>query len=252
VNLSLGLTIKRIDSKLSPMPNGEAFITAMDWGVLLNVPISKLAVPDLVYEPFENITLKPVVNISVGYSRSNIGSEIYYIDPAQADPLPLTARLGYTLSLGSDLLMGSNSINFFTYDISIESEDLLISTNTSGTFSYQGLLGDIKPWQNLFEWKKSDNMILRKSQKLSLFETVSFLNGSYYNSSQYNNWTNGIIISTNGIFKLLTMNFNNSQYIKFFFDHFNVQYVKASWFYALSEIETKVEAISISFSKFIF
>ena len=252
VNLSLGYTLKRVDSRLSPLPNGEAFLYAADWGMLLNVPISKLAAKEMQYKPFENTTLKPVVNLSLGYSRSNIGKEIYYVDAAQKDPLPLTARLGYTLSLGADLWVKSNPINFFTYDITIEAEDVLVDADNSGQFLYQGLLGDIKPWQNLFEWKRTDQVILRKGQKLSLFETVSFLNGSYFNSSLYGNNTNGIIVSTNGIFKMLSWNFDDNLYIKFFLEHFEIQYIKSSWFFYSSEIDTKVESISVSFNRSLF
>ena len=78
VSLSLGLTYKRIDSKLGPIPNEEAKLNAIDWGVLLNVPVSKLAASDYLYKFFDNTELKPVVNLSIGYSRSNIGNEVYY------------------------------------------------------------------------------------------------------------------------------------------------------------------------------
>jgi hypothetical protein len=252
VNLSLGVTIKRIDSRLSPLPNGEAFINAMDWGVLMNVPISKLAAEDLLCAPFKNTSLKPIVNLSMGYSRSNSGKEIFYVDEGQKSPLPLTARLGYTLSLGTDLLVKSKAINFFTYDMAIEAEDLLVNIDNAKQVSYQGLLGNIKPWENLLEWRRTAKVVLRKGQKLSLFETVSFMNGSFYNSTLYNNWTNGIIVSTSGIFKLLSWNYNDNQYVKFFLDHFEIQYVKASWFYNSPEVETKVEALSVSFLRFTF
>jgi hypothetical protein len=262
INLSLGLTFKAIDSKIGPFANEEIMPNAVDWGVLLNVPVSKLVADDLIYKPFENTFLKPVVNLSMGYSRSNIGNEVSYIDPAQKDPLPLTARLGYTISLGSDLLVNNHSINFFTYDITIESEDLLINPIPGVGFSYQGLLGNLKPWENLIEWKQTTKMTLRKAQKFSLFETISFLNGSYYNSSPGDNWTNGIMVSTNGIFKLLSWNFYDNQYVKFFLDHFEIQYVKASWIsnpinfsasnYYPTNLKTDMQAVSISFNRFAF
>lgn len=262
VNLSFGLTIKSIDSKLSPLPNGEAKINAMDWGLLLNVPISKLAGKHLLYKPFENTGLKPVVNFSLGYSRSNIGAEVSYVDPAQKDPLPLTGRLGCTISFGADLLISNHSINIFTYDISIEAEDLLVSVDLMNHITYGGLLGDIDVWKNLIEWKQSDNVVLRKGQKISLFETISFLHGSFYNKSPYRNSTNGIIVSSNGIFKLLMWNFGENSYVKFVLDHFEIQYAKAFWdnefpyYYASSyfppPIQTEMEAITISFKGFIF
>jgi hypothetical protein len=164
--------------------------------------------------------------------------------------------------LGSDLLVNNHSINFFTYDITIESEDLLINPIPGVGFSYQGLLGNLKPWENLIEWKQTTKMTLRKAQKFSLFETISFLNGSYYNSSPGDNWTNGIMVSTNGIFKLLSWNFYDNQYVKFFLDHFEIQYVKASWIsnpinfsasnYYPTNLKTDMQAVSISFNRFAF
>ena len=261
VNLSIGFTYKSIDSKLSPFPEQEARPKAVDWGMLINVPISKLTVNDIVYKPFEHTAIKPIVNLSLGYSRSNIGIGVSYIDPAQKDPLPLTARLGSTLSLGSDLLINSHSINFFTFDISIEAEDLLVSEDNAGKFSYQGLLGDIRFWNNLIEWERTNNVTLKKGQMLSLFETVSFLNGSYYNSSPNNNRTNGIMVSSNGIFKLLLWSFNDNKYISFVLNHFEIQLIKATWFsnvpnfyseFNSATFRTDVEAISISFKGFTF
>ena len=139
----------------------EVKLNALDWGILLNVPASKLAFEDFVYRPLENATLKPIVNLSLGYSRSNIGNEANY--GIYSEPLPLTARLGYTLSLGTDLLIKNHSINFITYDITAEAEDILVSRDISGRPVYQGLLGDIKFWDNLIEWKRTNNVTLRKA-----------------------------------------------------------------------------------------
>ena len=52
----------------------------------------------------EGLSGKPTFDFSLGYSKSNIGDEIYYIDPAQADPLPRIDRTGYGFSAGFDLI----------------------------------------------------------------------------------------------------------------------------------------------------
>jgi len=44
-----------------------------------------------------------------------------------AQPLPLTAKLGYTFSFGADLLIKNYQLNLITWDIIIEVEDLLVT-----------------------------------------------------------------------------------------------------------------------------
>jgi hypothetical protein len=130
---------------------------------------------------------------------------------------------------------------------------------------YQGLLGDIKTWDNLIEWKRTDNITLRKAQRLSLFETVSLLYGSYYSTENYTgnyetlNRTNGFVVSTNGLFKLLSRSFNGNPFPKFFFDHFEIEYVNASLINEYSQIpnfnfqeQTDIKAISVLFKNFTF
>jgi hypothetical protein len=265
INLSIGLTIKNIDSHLPPiifgnMGNGEAKVNALDWGILLNVPISKLAFNDYSYKPLKDAALKPIVNFSIGYSRSNIGDEANYDNQAGGE-LPLTARLGYSLSPGIDILIKNHSINFITYDITAEAEDILVSRDNLGHPIYQGLLGDIKFWDNLIDLKRTNNVTLRKAQKLSLFETLSFLYGTYYipNDYEYSDRTYGFILSTNGLFKLLSWNFSDNPYIKFFLDHFEINYVNATLISKYSILtgfnfqnQTDIKAISVSFNRFTF
>jgi len=264
VNLSIGLTIKNIDTQIPLSYDlsrwyAESKLNALDWGLLLNVPISKLAFNSILYKPVDNIAFKPVVNLALGYSRANIGNEVNY--SVYSEPLPLTARLGYTLSLGTDLLLNDHSINCFTWDLIIEAEDILVKRDNLGNPVYQGLLGDIKFGNNLIDWKRTDNVTLRKAQKLNLFETVSFLFGSYYTGDvyEYSDRTTGFVLSTNGIFKILSWNIDANPYIKFILDHFEIQYVNASLVnkYSFvpplnSQYQTDVKAISVSFSRFSF
>jgi len=85
-------------------------------------------------------------------------------------------------------------------------------------------------------------------------ETVSFLNGSYYTGSTTAFGTNGVIVSSNGIFKFLSWNFNDNQYIKFFLDHFELQYFRSAWIAQYSSFQalTNMQAVSLSFNRFAF
>ena len=273
VNIAIGLTYKSFNSKFPQiisegMSSAEAKGNAIDWGLLLNIPVSKLTINDFVYKPIGNIEIKPTVNLAMGYSKSNIGKEIYYVDPSQGEPLPLTARLGYTLSLGADMHYKDLTINFVNFDFTVEAEDLMINYTNIGNDVYLG--GAIKPWQNLIELKQTGNIILRKGLKLSLFESVSFLFGSfqqgnpnyfayvpYYESFGYSNKTNGIIFSTNGLFKLLLWDTHDNPYTNFILRHFEVQYISAyltsnSKFSPHDLLQTDIHTVSVSFNRFTF
>ncbi len=76
----------------------------------------------------ENLFAKPTFNFSFGYSKSNIGDEITYVDPAQADPLPRMDRLGYGITAGFDLISDNFRINAFNLSFTVEADDILIIT----------------------------------------------------------------------------------------------------------------------------
>ncbi|MFZ2324595.1 MAG: hypothetical protein WAV89_12975 [Ignavibacteriaceae bacterium] len=108
VQFSAGITYKNIDSKLSGFEFSqettsyyEANVKAIDFGFLLNIPIIKLLNNNLSFDAFGKTKVNPFINFSVEYSQSNIGDEIHYVDPAQADPLSRAARLGYGISTGA-------------------------------------------------------------------------------------------------------------------------------------------------------
>ena len=119
VQLSVGYTIKDVTSILSDQPTGEeqgtgmAETTVNDFGILFIVPVLKLINENIKLGLDESLFAKPTFDFSLGYSKSNIGDEIYYIDQNQADPLPRIDRLGYGISTGFDLFSDDFSINAF-------------------------------------------------------------------------------------------------------------------------------------------
>ena len=86
VQLNIGYTIKDVTSILSDQFMGEeqvsvkAETTVNDFGILLNVPVIKLINEDLLLPIDGSLNGKPTFNFSLGYSKSNIGDELYYID----------------------------------------------------------------------------------------------------------------------------------------------------------------------------
>ncbi len=206
--------------------------TMMDYGVLLIVPISELILHEEKYKYDGNIKLKPITNFSLGFSSSNHGDELYYIDKSQKDPLSRTARIGYTFELGLDLVLEENIINFFKYSFTAEAEDLLIAYKDKEIFSgtkYQSGIGDIKLHDHLFFLIGDDNVVIHKGHILNLFDTFTLTFGSLDgNNINPINKTSGVGISSKGIFNLLNTHTDN-KVLKYITKHFQIEYTAADY-----------------------
>jgi hypothetical protein len=184
VQLSIGYTIKDITSILSDRPAGEeegygkAETTVNDFGILLNVPVIRLIDEKMLLPLDNNLYGKPTFNFSLGYSKSNIGDEIYYIDPAQADPLPRMDRLGYGINTGFDLISDNFSINAFNLSFTVEADDILIKRDSTG-YEYQSTLSDLKFWKNIVEIEGDEKIVSHAGTKLEFVETVSLYFGHF-------------------------------------------------------------------------
>jgi hypothetical protein len=114
----LGFNFRLIHSRLSDQPTAEE----QGKGVATSVSFDVGAMwrPERLVIPFikEDIGNK----LSIGFNLSNLGPKIYYIDRAQADPIPTNFRLGFAFNLFDDEY---NSL-IYTLDFS----KLLVSKDT--------------------------------------------------------------------------------------------------------------------------
>lgn len=149
VQLSAGITYKKVTSDFRDFPIGlessgiSTKTNVIDFGILLNIPVLKLIDEQIQLKLDENFMFRPDFNFSLGYSKSNIGDSIYYIDPAQADPLPRMDRIGYGTSTGFDLITDDFRLNAFNLSFTVEADDILIERDSEG-WSYQPTLSDLK------------------------------------------------------------------------------------------------------------
>ena len=116
----LGFNFRLIHSQLSDQPTageqGSGVATTVSFDVAAMWRPEKLVLP-LIDEDIGGL-------LSIGVNVSNLGPKIYYIDRAQADPIPTNFRLGFAYKVvDSDF---NNLI--YTLDFS----KLLISTDTAG------------------------------------------------------------------------------------------------------------------------
>jgi hypothetical protein len=117
----LGFNFRVIHSRLSDQPTGEeegrGVATSVSFDVGAMWRPARLVLPLI----NEDIGTK----FSIGMNLSNLGPKIYYIDQAQADPIPTNFRLGFAYKILSDEY---NQL-IYTLDFS----KLLVSRRADGT-----------------------------------------------------------------------------------------------------------------------
>lgn len=257
VLLSLGITFKNIHSRSVNIPEsdlrgpGIAKVNAIDYGILLSVPVMKLIDDKCAVRLNENSKLIPIVNYSIGYSRLNIGDEVQYSGiEDQADPLPLTARLGHTINLGINSETDNLSLNLINYNMILEADDILVEYDTLGRFSYQGLFGDIDIGKHLIQLKGDDKVVVHKGHSISFVETVTILAGSFHGRGYgYIPKTGGVIVRTRGLIKWLNSQLE-TKFSKFLADHLELRYIHSTLFQETNP--TYFSSISLSFMNYSF
>ena len=232
VQLSFGYTIKNVTSIISFLEGGQsdgisAKETVNDFGILLNAPVIKLIDEDLLLPIDGRLNGKPTFNFSLGYSKSNIGDEIYYIDPAQADPLPRMDRLGYGISTGFDFVSDNFKINAFNISFTVEADDILIKRDSTG-YEYQSTLSDLKFWKNIVLIKGDDKIVSHAGTRLNFVETVCLYFGHFSGRSLDMRETNGYEIRAKGLFKLCAL-WAKDPITDFLRDHIDIRYYSADY-----------------------
>jgi hypothetical protein len=249
VQLSIGYTIKDITSILSYIEGEEsgrisAKRTVNDFGILLNVPVIKLIDENIKLQVDKSLFAKPSFNFSLGYSKSNIGDKIYYIDQAQADPLPRMDRLGYGITAGFDLVTNDFRINALNLSFTSEADDILI-TRDETSWSYQSTLSDLKFWKNVVEIEGDDKIVSHTGTKLDFVETVSLYFGHFSGRGFDQRKTNGVELRAKGLFKLYAL-WAKDPITDFIRDHIDIIYYHTNYF-EYSDLETKMTGLAFYF-----
>lgn len=205
IKISAGLTYKNIVSRLreEKLYEGRAF--AFDFGFLIDIPIvnlisdspSNILNLSPAYEPFLNLTL--------GFANNNYTSgTIYYVDPAQADPLPRFARVGIGVNIG--LYDKSTDWNPVSLKWTIEKNDMLVTRDSGRHWEYQSGLGDINFFKEVILGKTNEKTEKLTGWELNLGEVISIYGDRFeedYNHGNRRLSTNGWGLNTKGIKKLL-------------------------------------------------
>ncbi|HDY87211.1 MAG TPA: hypothetical protein ENH82_03730 [bacterium] len=214
-DIGVGLTIKKLTSKLGVLPKGKGIATgtAYDFGILARFPIVDFVKNYSGSKVIFSDYLSPVLDISTGISWNNRGDEVYYIDPSKSDPLPANRKSGVAGCAG------------ISYDGMLKFDFFKV------TGSYERYIPQISGIH--IEKNASDN---KKGIEYSLFEIFQIRNGQYDDNDGYVHLkTRGYTIKSDGIFKLLTLilyhdfspkiNYEKSM-LKFLSEHFSISWTE--------------------------
>ena len=253
-NLNFGFSLKSFSSQPftgrfgAEIPTLHADGIIWDYGTLLTFPISSLFMNHVKFSIDNNAQLKPIVNFTFGYSITNVGDEIYYIDKTQADPFSRTARLGYTFEIGTDIFLGDTKLNLFKYSFSAEANDILVE-RVSGKSQYQSGLGDINISDHLINLKSDAKVTVHKGHIFKIFDSVIFTIGRFNGGGYFvTRETNGIGFTSKGVFNLLKSKIGTPA-IKYFLTHFTINYFKSDVEF-FKRYPTKFDALSVNFKGF--
>jgi hypothetical protein len=237
VRASLGITYKHVNSVLSNQPTsqetglGKASADLYDIGFLVDVPFVPL-ISKIVNQPvpvYYNVS--PLFNFSLGISENNFGQEsLYYIDPGQADPLPRLARAGIELNLGLKYVKNDISWIPLSFKWSIEANDLLVKSDSTGASTYQSGLGDINFFREVIFGKTNKETEKLKGWELNFGEFIYFYGGRFIedpNRGDRNFTTDGYAVSISGLLKTLEVfrpEMFEGNLMKYILNHINLKF----------------------------
>ncbi len=254
VSFSAGITYKSITSDLYGYSikddKGGKGAGALDLGLFINVPVFNLIGLKIQNEISRNLRIVPSLDFSIGYSQSNIGSKVYYIDRAQADPLPRIARAGYGISAGIRLPKEIYDIELLHLDFGSEAEDYLIVRDSTGrTLPYQTFLGDISIGKNILGIKGDQNVYSHTGIKIGILESAEYMRGHISGPFDLQK-TDGWGFRLKGLFTFLADQRTNAA-MNFVADHIDLRYYNTRYLINAYQ-EASYSGIELLFSNFIF
>lgn len=233
LKIGLGFSFKRIESNLASTGIGlegvvRASVNAYDFGLIAHLPL---------LETFSKLThrntkiserLRPFLLPGFGYSRSNIGGKIIYINAAQADPLPRVARMAVSVNTGIIYSNGDLSFRLVDFEWSSEAQDLLVKRSPTGNITYQGVFSDIGLFDNVITGNSKPGIETSRGWELNILELISLRHGRHKDPGGavfYD--TEGFGLKSSGLFKIafiLVPQLKSNAILSFLGHHFNIQY----------------------------
>jgi len=248
IDISAGITMKKVVQSYAPGDSGKINNVFCDAGVLLSSPL-KLG---------SNSNIKLDIIPAFGYSISNIGREIYYKSPDMADPAPRYARVGLSLTMN---LVLNNDWNLVSYRWGRSAGDILYRPRNDGNppFQYQSGLGDIDFVKNVLDYQGNEEVEISWGQEVVFLDFYALRWGRYLDlggdlkerRTGYSFYSTGLLrligYATqcdliNQISEHLTVSYNYSKII--YYNYYNSLNARVdtkfkSWTFTLNNIDWK-------------
>lgn len=237
IKAGCGWSFKSIESDLGPAIIDDLVyptstnIKAHDFGVVLYAPgeeiIARLTGKTLELRP----GVRPVFGLGLGYSKSNIGSTISYIDIAQPDPLPRTARVGLSLNAGLASTRHGRPWRLVSLEHQYETEQLLVRRTDRQSVSYASFLGDINFFKNVILRQENSKIISKTGWELGANEFVFLRYGHYKDPlGRVDYKTFGASISSYGLLNVIFQSTPRSPtWMRWLTEHLDVRYDYSSY-----------------------
>jgi len=116
----VGFNFRIIHSNLSDKPTAEEQGTGK--ATTVSFDLSAMWRPERLVIPLVDEDIGK--NLSIGFNLSNLGPKIFYIDQAQADPIPTNLRLGFAYRVFTD--------DYNSLTATVDFSKLLVSKDTTG------------------------------------------------------------------------------------------------------------------------
>jgi hypothetical protein len=181
IQASIGISYKFIDSHLAPMGYGPVEATgtttanAFNYGLAIQIPVVDI-ISKATKQPIQLFHVTPTIQPGFSYGVTNIGRKIAYIDDAQADPLPRTAYIGFSCSIGMKYSEAGFNFNLISLNYANEATGELIA----GYYDSEGW--KTRYLSSFFDVNKKD-IIYKNGWELRVLDAV-FIRGGHFNDTE--------------------------------------------------------------------
>jgi len=238
VRISAGLTFKHITSKrsLEPWSTSTASVNAVDYGMLLDIPVTEILSRSLQssFEIYPHIN--SILDLSLGFSRNNLGDKVIYRTQDPGDALPRTARIGIGFDIGALYEVEDLKWKIFSFKWTVEANDLLVRRlpdTTMYRWAYQENFGDINFFKDVILGNSNSKTKKGKGWELNFFEFAYVRSGRYEGTKgSLGVNTTGFGIRLTGIFKALSVlnpRIKSDKTVNFIFKHLDIRYNQSTY-----------------------
>lgn len=225
LDLSIGATRKNVIQDLGESvfgPKAKLTSKMYDYGLLFSVPLEFKNLKK--FEELLDISITP----TFGYSISNIGDEIVFIDVSQADPTPRIARIGFSLKANISFKDGWKLVE---WQGGRAASNILVKPRykSDDPIKYKSGIGDIDLVENVIKSKENINVEIHRGDEVTVFDVYSIRIGRRIDRrGRIDLFTKGYGLQLKGILNLI-YHISGKNIFKTISKYIDLQYNYSKW-----------------------